>query len=239
MAHHAHRQQFGSIQVPVKDKLTRATALSLPIGGRTEYICSLTRTLLSVYGTDVQVSTPLKSLRIPIQLQFFRLMETCMNVQSATENDEKRDLIRITSAVVGAYVANNSIPASDLAGLIASVHSSLVGLTLPAVQPKTPVETKPAVSPKRSIEFDHLICLEDGKRFKSLKRHLRTDHGMTPEEYRAKWGLPSTYPMVAPGYAAARSEMAKKMGLGHKRSAKSGAAAKQPAKSATTKPKRK
>lgn len=159
-----------------------------------------------------------------------------MDAQTATEHDEKGGLIRLTSAVVGAYVANNSVPASDLSDLIGQIHSSLVGLTLPA-QPKTPVEIKPAVSPKKSVQHDHLICLEDGKRFKTLKRHLMSDHGMTPEDYRAKWGLPSTYPMVAPGYAAARSEMAKKMGLGHKSPAKSVTAGKPPAKSvAASKP---
>ena len=124
-------------------------------------------------------------------------------------------LIELTADVVTAYVSNNPVPASELANLIADVHAALgrVGGT-PA--PVAVEKQKPAVSPKKSIHDDYLICLEDGKKFKSLKRHLMTHYNLTPEEYREKWGLDANYPMVAPNYAAARSQLAKKMGLGRK-----------------------
>lgn len=124
------------------------------------------------------------------------------------------NLSGLTAEIVAAYVANNSVPAGNLPELIATVHAAVSGLSKSAVSPAE--EPTPAVNPKRSVHADHIICLEDGKRFKSLKRHLMTHYGMTPEEYRAKWGLPHDYPMVAPNYAAARSELAKKMGLGRK-----------------------
>lgn len=119
----------------------------------------------------------------------------------------------LTASIVSAYVANNSIPAADLSELIATVHTAVSGLSQPAPEAEAP---KPAVNPKRSVHADYIVCLEDGKRFKSLKRHLMSDYGLTPEEYWVKWGLPVDYPMVAPSYAAARSELAKKMGLGRK-----------------------
>lgn len=125
-------------------------------------------------------------------------------------------LLDLTAEIVGAYVAKNPMPVSSLPELIASVSSSLVSLTAPPVEPAP----EPAVNPKRSVHPDHIVCLEDRKRFKSLKRHLMTHHGLTPEEYRAKWNLPHDYPMVASNYAAARSELAKKMGLGRKPKAK-------------------
>ena len=125
-------------------------------------------------------------------------------------------LLELTAEIVGAYVANNPVPASSLPDLIASVNSSLQSLDAPAVEPAP----EPAVNPKRSIQPDYIICLEDGKRFKSLKRHLRTTFGLSPDEYRERWNLPQDYPMVAPTYAAARSELAKKMGLGRMRKAK-------------------
>ena len=120
----------------------------------------------------------------------------------------------LTAEIVAAYVANNPVPAANLADLIATVHTAVSGLsqsTAPAVAAPTP-----AVNPKRSVHADYVVCLEDGKRFKSLKRHLMTHYELTPEAYREKWGLPRDYPMVAPKYAAARSELAKKMGLGRK-----------------------
>lgn len=120
----------------------------------------------------------------------------------------------LTAHIVSAYVANNSVPAGHLSELIVTIHRSVSGLS----QPQAPAAEaqKPAVSPKRSVHPDYLISLENGKRFKSLKRHLMTHYGMTPEEYRQKWNLPADYPMVAPNYAAARSQLAKKMGLGRK-----------------------
>lgn len=124
----------------------------------------------------------------------------------------------LAAHIVSAYVANNPVPAADLPDLIATVHQAVSGLSqpkAPAVEPQAP-----AVNPKRSVHPGYIISLEDGKRFKSLKRHLMTHHGMTPEQYRAKWNLPTDYPMVAPNYAAARSKLAKKMGLGRKRASK-------------------
>lgn len=124
-------------------------------------------------------------------------------------------LIELTADVVAAYVSNNPVPASELPNLIAEIHAALgrVG----GVQEAAPAEKpKPAVNPKKSIHDDYIVCLEDGKKFKSLKRHLMTHYGLTPEQYREKWGLDANYPMVAPNYAAARSQLAKKMGLGRK-----------------------
>lgn len=132
-------------------------------------------------------------------------------------NDSKIDILGLTAHIVSAYVENNQVPAAGLPELIASVNSAIVSLGQ-AVE--APVEVpQPAVNPKRSIHPDYLICLEDGKKFKSLKRHLSVHFGLTPEEYRAKWGLPLDYPMVAPNYAAARSELARSLGLGRKAAA--------------------
>ena len=133
-----------------------------------------------------------------------------------TETDGA-DFIELTADIVSAYVSNNSVPASDLPALISEVHSALsrvIGGAAPVVQAEAP---KPAIPVKKSITADYLICLEDGKKFKSLKRHLRTQYNMSPEQYREKWGLPADYPMVAPNYAQARSELAKQMGLGQQR----------------------
>lgn len=130
-----------------------------------------------------------------------------------TKNDEV--LIELTADVVAAYVSNNPVPASELSNLIADVHAALGRVNRSAEQ--APAEKqKPAVNPKRSVHDDYIICLEDGKKFKSLKRHLMTHYGLTPEQYREKWGLDPSYPMVAPNYAVARSQLAKKMGLGRK-----------------------
>ncbi|MBX3580402.1 MAG: MucR family transcriptional regulator [Rhizobiaceae bacterium] len=120
----------------------------------------------------------------------------------------------LTAEIVAAYVANNPVPASNLSELIATVHQAVSGLGKPST-PSVEAQT-PAVNPKKSVHADYIVCLEDGKRFKSLKRHLMTHYGLSPEEYRVKWGLPHDYPMVAPNYAAQRSELAKKMGLGRK-----------------------
>ena len=125
-------------------------------------------------------------------------------------------LIELTADVVAAYVSNNPVPAADLPALIADIHAAL-GRVGGAVEPAPAEKQKPAVNPKRSVQEDYIICLEDGKKFKSLKRHLMTHYGLTPDQYREKWGLDSNYPMVAPSYAAARSQLAKKMGLGRKR----------------------
>lgn len=126
------------------------------------------------------------------------------------------DFIELSADVIGAYVSNNSVAASQLPELIAQVHGALRGLAVAAPTPE-PEPLKPAVAVKKSVTPDFVICLEDGLKFKSLKRHLRSKYNMTPEEYRAKWGLPNDYPMVAPAYAEARSNLAKKMGLGQQR----------------------
>ena len=135
-----------------------------------------------------------------------------MNNDRATNTD----LIDLAADIVSAYVSNNSIPVADLPTLIADVHRALNntqrGMQEPASEP-----LKPAVNPKKSVFPDYIVCLEDGKKFKSLKRHLRAQYNMTPEQYREKWNLPPDYPMVAPNYAAARSALAKKMGLGQQR----------------------
>ncbi len=127
------------------------------------------------------------------------------------------DLVELTTDLVSAYVSNNPVPASDLPSLIEQVHQSLSNLATGVKAPPQEERLVPAVPIKKSITPDYLICLENGKKFKSLKRHLSSQHGMTPDEYRAKWSLPADYPMVAPGYAAARSQLAKDMGLGRKK----------------------
>ena len=128
--------------------------------------------------------------------------------------------VDLTADIVSAYVSNNTIASDDLAALIATVHSALVSAAQTAQEPAAE-ELVPAVPVKKSVLGDYIICLEDGKRFKSLKRHLRTHFDMTPEDYRAKWNLPADYPMVAPNYAAARSDLARKMGLGQKQGRRS------------------
>ena len=124
--------------------------------------------------------------------------------------------IELTAEIVSAYVSNNPVPAADMPGLINQVHSALTRVSGGKAD-VAPEPLKPAVSVKKSITPDYIVCLEDGKKFKSLKRHLRTQYNMTPEQYRDKWGLPPDYPMVAPNYAAARSQLAKQMGLGQQR----------------------
>jgi predicted transcriptional regulator len=144
----------------------------------------------------------------PLQIWINPMVETTMTDGEA----QNATLIELTADIASAYVSNNSVSTSDLPTLIKSIHGALSGA---GGEPEKPVEVKaPAVSIKKSITEEYLICLEDGRRFKSLKRHLRTKYNLSPEEYRAKWGLPKDYPMVAPAYADARSKLAKQMGLG-------------------------
>lgn len=132
--------------------------------------------------------------------------------------DTPDTLVELTAYVISAYVSNNQLAVADLTGLIAEVHGALGRAVSGAAAPEpAPEPQKPAVPIKKSVGPDFIICLEDGKKFKSLKRHLRTAYGLTPQEYREKWDLPADYPMVAPSYAAARSELAKKLGLGQQR----------------------
>ncbi len=133
------------------------------------------------------------------------------------EDPKTRDLVALTAEIVSAYVSNNAVVTGDLPALINDVHLALsrTGRAPDVVIPRD--DLKPAVPIKKSITPDHIICLEDGKPFKSLKRHLRTHYNLSPAEYREKWGLPHDYPMVASNYAAARSRLAKEMGLGTKR----------------------
>ncbi|HTQ15056.1 MAG TPA: MucR family transcriptional regulator [Rhizomicrobium sp.] len=123
------------------------------------------------------------------------------------------DLLKLASDIVAAYVSNNPIAISDVPGMIKSVHATLGGLSTGGPG-EAPTTQKPAVAVKKSITPEFIVCLEDGKKLKMLKRYLRSRYGLSPEEYRAKWGLPADYPMVAPNYAAQRSEFAKKIGLG-------------------------
>ena len=124
--------------------------------------------------------------------------------------------IELTAQIVSAYVSNNTVPAGEIPSLINQVHAALARVS--GKSGDAPAEPlKPAISVKKSITPEYIICLEDGKKFKSLKRHLRTQYNMTPEQYRDKWDLNADYPMVAPNYAAARSQLAKQMGLGQQR----------------------
>lgn len=132
-----------------------------------------------------------------------------------TSNSSSEMLIGLTADVVAAYVSNNPVPVGELPNLIADVHAAL-GRVNGGSEPAPMDKPKPAINPKKSVHDDHIVCLEDGKKFKSLKRHLMTHYGLTPDQYREKWGLDPSYPMVAPNYAAARSQLAKTMGLGRK-----------------------
>ena len=127
---------------------------------------------------------------------------------------ENNDLISLTADIVSAHVSNNTVPAGDISALISAVHGAFAALgedTKPVQE-----ELKPAVSVRSSVKPDYIVCLEDGRKFKMLKRHLHTNYNMSPEDYRAKWGLPRDYPMVAPNYAAQRQDLAKKIGLGRR-----------------------
>jgi predicted transcriptional regulator len=134
-----------------------------------------------------------------------------MNIDSGAAKSD--DVLRLVADIVAAYVSNNPLPATEVPAMIKSVHNTLGGLS-PVMQSEVATSQKPVVPVKRSVTPDYIICLEDGKKLKMLKRYLRSNYNMTPEEYRAKWGLPADYPMVAPNYAAQRSEFAKKIGLG-------------------------
>jgi len=145
----------------------------------------------------------------------------------AVDHDE---LVQLTADIVSAYVSNNKVGAGELGKLIEEVHTALQRAPNAQAEPE-PEPREPAVSIRRSVTPDYIISLEDGRKFKSLKRHLKNTYNMTPDEYRSKWGLPRDYPMVAPNYAKARSELAKSMGLGRK-------AAAQPAAAEASAPKR-
>ena len=139
------------------------------------------------------------------------------NHVAATESSS--ELLKLVSEIVASYVSNNPVPVSELPAMIRSVHATLGGLTgSMAIDAVT--SQKPAVSIKKSVTPEHLICLEDGKKLKMLKRYLRSRYGLSPDQYRTKWGLPADYPMVASNYAAQRSEFAKKIGLGRTAPAK-------------------
>ena len=140
-----------------------------------------------------------------------------MNMMSVERNEDETtapDLLRWSAEIVAAYVAQNSLPANSIGDLITQVHGALAGLgQAPAPEPEVE-RRKPAVPFGRSIQHDFIVCLEDGKKLKMLKRYLRSRYDLSPEEYRRRWGLPPEYPMVAPAYAARRSDFAKKIGLG-------------------------
>ena len=143
------------------------------------------------------------------------------------DDEAHENLLALTADIVIAHVSNNSVGAADLPELIARVHGALAGL---GTKDEPEPDLTPAVSVRASVKPDHLVCLEDGKKFQTLKRHLSVDHGLTPEEYRAKWDLPSDYPMTARNYSERRQAMAKKLGLGRKPKATAKAPVKTPAR---------
>jgi len=147
---------------------------------------------------------------------FFGASRGDSGVASMSDSTADGNYIALTAQIVSAYVSNNTVPPSEISALINQVHAALTRVS--GKSGDTPAEPlKPAVSVKKSITPEYIVCLEDGKKFKSLKRHLRTQYNMTPEQYRDKWALSADYPMVAPNYAAARSQLAKQMGLGQQR----------------------
>ncbi len=131
-----------------------------------------------------------------------------------SEKESFTEMLELTTEIVAAHVANNPVPVADLPNLIQDVYRTLTAIGVPAEEPERP---KPAVPVKKSVFPDYIVCLEDGKKLKMLKRHLKTAYNMTPEEYRERWGLQSDYPMVAPNYAERRSHLAKEIGLGTQR----------------------
>ena len=159
----------------------------------------------------------------PIEMTFyqrFRLQlvsnSTEQGGSTMSDTHANGNFIELTAEIVSAYVSNNTVSAGDIPGLINQVHAALSKVSGKSTEGSAE-PLKPAISVKKSITPEYIVCLEDGKKFKSLKRHLRTQYNMTPEQYREKWGLNADYPMVAPNYAAARSQLAKQMGLGQQR----------------------
>jgi len=162
---------------------------------------------------------------ISVDTNFCKSYSDNNNVRSMPQNNEfamtqsdqdppnRADLLKMTAQIAAAYVGKNPVASSQLPEVIRAVYASMAGLDSPAMPAGSP---KPAIAVKKSITPEYIICLEDGKKLKMLKRHLRTAYGMTPEQYRQKWGLPADYPMVAPNYAEQRSAFAKKIGLGRK-----------------------
>lgn len=146
-------------------------------------------------------------------------IEIEQNRASMADSSGEGSYLQLTANIVAAYVSKNTVPSADIPALISQVYSALMRVA-GGQAPASAEPHKPAVPVKRSVTAEYIVCLEDGKKFKSLKRHLRTQYDMTPEKYREKWGLPPDYPMVAPNYAAARSQLAKKMGLGQQRGAR-------------------
>ncbi|HEY5346712.1 MAG TPA: MucR family transcriptional regulator [Rhizomicrobium sp.] len=132
----------------------------------------------------------------------------------SNEQSPDGDILKLATEIVAAYVSNNPVPAGELSGMIRNVHATLGGLSGSSFGDVTQTTKPPAVAIKKSITPDYVICLEDGKKLKMLKRYLRSRYGLSPDAYRAKWGLPNDYPMVAPNYAAVRSAFAKQIGLG-------------------------
>lgn len=133
----------------------------------------------------------------------------------SNEELDRSELLALTSEIVSSHVSNNAVSQSDLTNMIEMVFNTLEGLASPKEEPAE--ELKPAISVKRSVTDEYIVCLEDGKKLKMLKRHLKTSYDMTPDDYRAKWGLSADYPMVAPAYARKRQDLAKKIGLGRKK----------------------
>ncbi|RWM84592.1 MAG: MucR family transcriptional regulator [Mesorhizobium sp.] len=151
---------------------------------------------------------------------------------NSPEHDGKTDIVSIAADIVAAYVSNNPLPVAELPKLIGEIHAALHGIGTPATEPV--VQQQPAVSIRKSVAADYIICLEDGKKFKSLKRHIGVHYNLSPDEYRQKWNLPADYPMVAPSYAATRSAMAKAIGLGRKAAVPTPAPAARPKRAART-----
>lgn len=136
--------------------------------------------------------------------------------ERSVETGDLQELLALTTEIVSAYLSNNGVAGADLPGLIEQVHASLAQIVSGDIIEAGAVRSDPAVSIKKSVTPDHLVCLEDGRKLKTLRRHLSAEHGLTPDEYRVRWGLAPDYPMVAPSYAAKRSDIAKKLGLGSK-----------------------
>ncbi len=147
-------------------------------------------------------------------------MDVNESAKAGEETAKKADLLKHTAKIATAYLSNNSVAPEAIAHVLTTIRDALLSIDPAATPAQAPAEKPvPAIAIKKSVTPDYIVCLEDGKKLKMLKRHLRTMYNMTPEEYRAKWGLPSDYPMVAPNYAERRSEFAKKIGLGKTRSA--------------------